>query len=248
MLGHSFGMLNLIPFQVFEIEEELALNSSALDMADDIGSNRIDIERPRRRSSANTHRSNGRPVVSSGQHSPNSHPIPRARVNSMMNRGMHMAENISQSFTSPLAQIFQPLIVDDDLIEEEQDPARSLPDSRNPQYYVSSTPPQPQHLLSYGPASRRRLSSVNRRGANEPPPARRFPLMDNPVSESPHSDLSLQVPQLQEEEIPTAEKILEGEAVNGSSAHWSLKMELMERRQARMEQLLQQLVDGLPAR
>ncbi|KAF8825722.1 hypothetical protein HHX47_DHR6000130 [Lentinula edodes] len=40
------------------------------------------------------------------------HPIPpRTRVNSIMSRGMEAA----QSFTSPLAQIYQPLVVDDDL-------------------------------------------------------------------------------------------------------------------------------------
>ena len=48
------------------------------------------------------------------QQSPPAHiplPPPRTRVNSILKRGL----DIAQSATSPLAQIFQPLIVDDDM-------------------------------------------------------------------------------------------------------------------------------------
>src|ERR1700683_3600430 len=68
---------------------------------------------------------------------------PRQRIVSMFNGG---AEAV-QTFTSPLAQIFQPLMVDDDIREDAET--------------------SPSHLgipsgVSYGPASRRRHSVMQR--------------------------------------------------------------------------------------
>jgi hypothetical protein len=231
--------------QVFEIEDEMFANGSALDMSED-GPIRIDVQQPSRRSSTNTQHT--RPATSPMQSSPpngsHPHPIPRPRLNSTLIRA---ADNLS-SITSPLAQIFQPLIVDDDLIEEEEEGdehggASSHPDSRPS---ISSTPPRHTHLISYGPSNRRRLSSINRRATNDVLAARRFPLMNEPVSESPRSVNSIASAAARSQAIPTAEKVLENEENNAeSSITIGPKLAAMEERQERMEMLLQKLVDGL---
>ncbi|KAI0644236.1 hypothetical protein C8Q79DRAFT_974910 [Trametes meyenii] len=72
--------------------------------------------------------------------------LPRTRVNSVLTRGLELA----QSASSPLAQIFQPLVVDDDLAAEE----RSQSDAGTPGASGAAA-------ISYGPATRRRLSSMH---------------------------------------------------------------------------------------
>ncbi|KAH9840257.1 uncharacterized protein C8Q71DRAFT_483332 [Rhodofomes roseus] len=68
---------------------------------------------------------------------PSSIPLPRHRLNSLVTRGL---DNV-QSVASPLAQVFQPFVVEDENDPEQEGGA----------------------LVSYGPASRRRLSSMQRR-------------------------------------------------------------------------------------
>ncbi|KAF5350239.1 hypothetical protein D9758_007832 [Tetrapyrgos nigripes] len=161
---------------IFEIQEEL--DTSALDTRDDIemslantgdkaptsrDSQAAGTQSPLPNTSTSTSQisqtsqaANGR-VHFQDQPSPSAsspHPIiPRPRINSVLNRGIEVA----QSFTSPLAQIFQPLIVDDDGVPQESE--------------------QAEPLISYGPASRRRLSSMTRRttAADAASPRAMFP-------------------------------------------------------------------------
>lgn len=79
-------------------------------------------------------------------------PLPaRARVNSVLARGLDLAQSVS----SPLAQIFQPLIVDDDFIsgddQHSSEAATSGPSGNG----------MGAGQISYGPATRRRLSSMH---------------------------------------------------------------------------------------
>ncbi|KAM5534661.1 hypothetical protein V8D89_011673 [Ganoderma adspersum] len=87
-----------------------------------------------------------------------SQPIPRARANPLITRGLEIA----QVAASPLAQIFQPLIVDDDLIPEEptQESVDGAPSSHGDGVEVAPAM-GPGALVSYGPATRRRLTSMH---------------------------------------------------------------------------------------
>jgi len=174
------------------------------------------------------------------------HPIPRNRVNSMMNRSMEVA----QSFTSPLAQLYQPLVVDDEL------PVNDSPDQ--------SHRPAPASSVSYGPATRRRLSSMqgpNRRTTNDTggqrqnlnrfsprSPQDNFPSMqevmngaDGVVSDSP---LGLS-PRPGGTDIPTAGEVQEEEGHSGGSLQWAERMEKLEERSERIEKLLETIVKSL---
>ena len=91
---------------------------------------------------------------------PNQPPL-RARVNSMTG---------PQNFTSPLAQIFQPLVVDDDLMEEDDNASEASSPPQNMGVHFPSPPG-----VSYGPASRRRLSSMHRPRMESG--VRRFPIL-----------------------------------------------------------------------
>ncbi|KAI0334571.1 hypothetical protein GY45DRAFT_1318147 [Cubamyces sp. BRFM 1775] len=77
-------------------------------------------------------------------------PLPRARLNSIVTRGLDAAQS---AVASPLAQIFQPLIVDDDgggsslLGLDEQGAQEGAGGGGG--------------IISYGPATRRRLSSMH---------------------------------------------------------------------------------------
>ena len=110
---------------MFEIEEEF---DSALDTTAD-NNDGFSVLHQRRVSSA-----------SSRRHFPSSPPkaIPRARLSSMMNRGFE-----GQSY-SPLAQVFNPVVQEDD--------ANSDP-------YVSGSS-APQAGISFGLVTRRRLMSI----------------------------------------------------------------------------------------
>lgn len=155
-----------------------------------------------------------------------------------MSRTMEAA----QSFTSPLAQIFQPLIVDDE-------PA------------ALDIQPPPQSMVSFGPASRRRLTSMHqhRRGNTDggggqySPPhkamptkegggiglgLRRFPgiIGSDALSESPPTMST------SPSSIPTAMQIKQGEADSGGPDR---RMDDMEQRQRRMEKLLEKIAASL---
>ncbi|KAI0741592.1 hypothetical protein C8Q80DRAFT_1109906 [Daedaleopsis nitida] len=90
--------------------------------------------------------------------------LPRARVNSMVTRGL----DIAQAAASPLAQIYQPLVVDDDLVPvpEDQEPSNMGTAGTAPGN-GSGGPPPGGALVSYGPAMRRRLTSLH--AASAPP-------------------------------------------------------------------------------
>lgn len=157
--------------------------------------------------------------------------IPRARVNSIMNRGLEAA----QSFTSPLAQIFQPLVVDDDtaIQEEPQDPS--------------------QPLVSFGPASRRRLSSMqgHRRVTTDSgngvfsgsphkghSPLKRFPILGSESGDV----LSTSPPSISESPGRTAGQLKDGEADSGGVEQ---RIAEIEGRQIRMEKLLERIAKSL---
>lgn len=149
---------------------------------------------------------------------------PQQRINSMLNRGAE----VTQTFTSPLAQIFQPLIVDDDIPEEAE--------------------PSPTHLgipngVSYGPASRRRHSIMQRNPAADSATNQqhRFPSIGShhggqeaQLSASPDAYPS-------EREPETAEEIQEEESSAGGMVQWAKRLQSLEEGQKRIEDLLVQL-------
>ncbi|PBK69268.1 hypothetical protein ARMSODRAFT_1019246 [Armillaria solidipes] len=163
-------------------------------------------------------------------------PIARNRVNSILNRSFETA----QSFTSPLAQIFQPLVLDDDPIADE-----------------SHSPP---HLVSFGPASRRRLSSMHqhRRGTTDGGHGHHSPTHQRsqegsnlkrtdggsgPLSESPPAVTSMSSPKDRSfMSLQTAAAVKEEEADSGG--YWEKFAEL-EARQERMEKLLEKIAHSL---
>ncbi|KAJ7043628.1 receptor-activated Ca2+-permeable cation channel [Mycena alexandri] len=169
-------------------------------------------------------------------------PVSRTRVTSIMHRGAEVAH----SFTSPLAQIFQPLVVDDGGIPEDEVPSHS-----------GTAPPPPAVVappagVSYGPAYRRRLSSMHVRdqpghGLNHGPALTHMrrssesPRMlvptgpagggDDPFSASPDDRPA---------SLPTAEDVEENKDVS-----WMQRLEKMEARQERIEGLLEKIVQNL---
>ncbi|THH32452.1 hypothetical protein EUX98_g1732 [Antrodiella citrinella] len=97
-------------------------------------------------------------------------PLPRARINSLMTGNLAL----SQSTPSPLAQLFQPLIVDENNIpygfsdyQLQQQTDQSQQQESQSQEHISPTSTEP--MVSYGPASRRRLSSMHRRTGSAAP-------------------------------------------------------------------------------
>ncbi|KAI0731341.1 hypothetical protein C8Q76DRAFT_612655 [Earliella scabrosa] len=90
-------------------------------------------------------------------------PLPRARLNSIVTQGL----NAAQTVASPLAQIFQPLIVDDDLVAEEQAQADAGGVAGSGSASGGGSTPAPTAMVSYGPATRRRLMSMH--AAPNPP-------------------------------------------------------------------------------
>lgn len=86
--------------------------------------------------------------------------LPRVRLNSVVTRGL----DIAQAAASPLAQIFQPLIVDDDIIPEEQQQSDGGAVTSTSGSGTGAAPgpvPTPGALVSYGPATRRRMLSMH---------------------------------------------------------------------------------------
>ncbi|KZT20100.1 hypothetical protein NEOLEDRAFT_1182830 [Neolentinus lepideus HHB14362 ss-1] len=245
---------------IFELEEE---TDSALDMHeydDPFLTGRPSPRRPteRRFSAASRRRptmtpktspsklpqqsSNGQSATSGG--SGGAGPVVRQRINSLVNRGAEAAHN----FTSPLAQIFQPLVVDE---EQAQEPLQPL------------SVPGPTPLVSFGPATRRRLTSVtHRRSTTEPhiqgqhlqSSPKKFPgelsetrghgsLFTQPLSESPGQGEG----QGEQEPIETASQIEENEGPSGKgleSGELLKRFDQMEERQCRIEEMLIQLTQN----
>ncbi|KAH9479382.1 hypothetical protein JR316_0007972 [Psilocybe cubensis] len=227
---------------VFDLEDEFG-NESALDTGDN--GNGVSIRSQRRLSGHSTRR--GRVVRQSSpgrmprystspqrmpRHSSPSKPIPqaRARLNSAMNH-----ENFS-----PLAQVFNPLLVEDDHITD-QGPAMSSG-------------------ISYGPATRRRLTSFVASNKNLAPdismpsisnPSKKFGDKSSPSEQgiliSGSHDL-LQPPQ----HISTATEIKDAaEEDTGESREESAiisRLEEIERRQQRIESLLTRISHSIDSK
>lgn len=164
----------------------------------------------------------------------------------MVQRGADLAS----TFTSPLAQIYQPLVVDDDIVDGDQDNQTAQPS------------------ISYGPVTRRRLSSMHRFPSIAPddhPNLRKTSfqrgqggmLDDSIVQESPRSreDLfdedvgsSRAGPTLTSPVPDPASTVLDGDTTPGISPSTGLILERMsnlEENQKRLETLILQLSQEL---
>lgn len=146
---------------------------------------------------------------------------------------------------SPLAQVFQPLVLDD--VHAPEDTVSDNVSGSG----VSASLPQPQ--LSYGPATRHRLGpvqSVQKRPSQTslwaPRPAvsgrPAYPPLDT-REETLAGRLSASSGHQDEEERPiaTAEQVEEIVEGNGGMTEWMKRMEKIERQQERIEDLLVQL-------
>ncbi|KAJ6518806.1 receptor-activated Ca2+-permeable cation channel [Mycena sanguinolenta] len=163
-------------------------------------------------------------------------PGPRTRVTSLMHRGAEAAH----TFTSPLAQIFQPLVVDDGGIPQDNVP--------HGQHHPPASPTVPAHPptgVSYGPAYRRRLSSMHVRdqsghafhgpGHTRQSSGMLFPAGgggDDPFYASPDQ---------RTESLPTAEEVEE----NKDGGEWMRRLDSMEARQERIEALLEGIAQAV---
>ena len=204
-------------FQIFEIEDEF---DSALDTRE----YSVETSRQRRKSPSPARRPNRpSPQPQNADHTPLSptRAVPRGRLNSILNYGAEVA--------SPLAQIFQPLVVDEDISEE------------------SSGNPAPTGI-SYGPASRRRLTSIQsmpKRTTAEPTqdqssPLRNFLLTDKMVDAK---DVPLSASPNEQDwgKSTTAEQVKEQVSEAGGISQWTMRLENLEQRQERIEDLLMQI-------
>jgi len=171
------------------------------------------------------------------------HPLPaRPRINSLVNP--------ATSSPSPLALLFQPLVVEEDVIAEDQE------DNQNP--------PKAPNLLSYGPASRRRLVSLGprRRGRaliDASPVASTLNSWQHPdtrqlshsLTRSDDGDQLSRSPDPirinpSTSSIPeTAGQVLEDEEKGGGEPGLSRRLEVMEERQKRIEAMLMKLTESL---
>ena len=122
------------------------------------------------------------------QQGPAQIPLPRGRLNSIVTRGI----DVAQAAASPLAHIFQPLVVDDDLIPEDQevsDGGAATSASGNGGGGVSVPTPAiqtPGGLVSYGPATRRRLMSMHA-APNPPRRLRTYSVAGNAPNPNAHA-------------------------------------------------------------
>jgi hypothetical protein len=150
---------------------------------------------------------------------------------------------------SPLALIFQPLVVDDDIIPEEPEEGEGLGTSESTEASVIP-------LVSYGPASRRRLMSLNQRrptqaaaDASAQAAGMRWGAMTlahKALSQSPEQGEQAKD---EDEEIPepeTAAEVEEEEEAGGGEPRMARRLKVMEERQKRIEDLLIQLNNKMP--
>ncbi|OCH85496.1 hypothetical protein OBBRIDRAFT_739817 [Obba rivulosa] len=156
----------------------------------------------------------------------------RRRLNSVVNRTVDIA-------ASPLAQVFLPWAIGEVLPAEEQQ-------TQNGQMQFPQYPPQDSHapgMVSYGPASRRRMSSMHHRppsdGENSnsqrqlfhlSPSARSVVLDTQPLTESPD----------ERAEQSTAQQVEDEHRRDGDTVE--RRLDQIEGRQKRIEELLKQLV------
>jgi hypothetical protein len=191
--------------QIFELEEQL---DSALDIQDQ------GFPPPLGHSRGGPVGSNTYsrvPSQSSRKRDSSPGPQIRHRITTSLNRPLDTAAQ-----ASPLAQLYHPVIVDE-VIPEESQPHSGTRDA-----------------VSYGPVSRRRLSSATTL-QRMLQPSREGDMM---IAQSPdqRSDLLF--------EPETAGETEEKEATLGS-LEWERRLDSIERQQKRIEELLTEVVSGL---
>ncbi|KAL5492518.1 hypothetical protein ACEPAI_3965 [Sanghuangporus weigelae] len=170
----------------------------------------------------------------------------RQRLASVVQRGTEAVNNI----TSPLAQIYQPLVVDDDIIEEEAEQSQTMPPGN----------------LNYAPGMRRRLSSMHRFPPMQPVGAHRRlnsmygqnrdgNLLDGGVlQESPRSadpfapDREGRIEEEGTSPPEPASQVLEGEETSSRGPQVNERLAKIEERQKRLEDLILQLIEDLRPR
>ncbi|KAF9454340.1 hypothetical protein P691DRAFT_754822 [Macrolepiota fuliginosa MF-IS2] len=221
---------------IFEIDAQFdsALDTESNEPVD------IRIENSRRRSSAST----STKMPTRGGHrseSPSPHrPVPRLRVDSLFNRPITMP----QSFASPLAQIYPPLVEN---IPEEQ------PEESNGDHTPSTNPTSKASGASSVPFARKRnlsMQSPLATTARVPTMGHSNPMQFRKPSGSTVGEKSPNLPlspeQMEEYQAPTASAVEEVEE-NAPPADVSLEKRLteIEKRQMRIETLLEQIVDRL---
>lgn len=240
---------------IFEVEEEM--DNSALDTRDYGEHPPAGAAAQRRLSRKSDHHISLRPTRSLKQPQSQPQPLPRSQAElpsahaqpplpqqpgpqthqaSQSSGASALRQRISQishadmtQSISPLAQVFQPLIMDD----VDDDPKEGTPQST------------PAPLISYGPASRRRLASMQSMRRPDPIPIaqRRPPLpVINTRQEPFHGPGSLSASPQQGTQPETAEEAEENSFEDGSMVRWFERMKRMEERQKRIEDMLLELV------
>ncbi|KAI0050965.1 hypothetical protein FA95DRAFT_1554998 [Auriscalpium vulgare] len=235
---------------IFDLEDELgsALDTEDSGVAPPIGRQRsISVSQQRRASASGFRPTMSRPLPTAQPQPQKDEPAngaqpgpARHRVTSILNRG---ANEAAQAF-SPLAQIFQPLVVDDNVIPEEDHPQTGTRDA-----------------VSYGPASRRRLSTMKRPGSDfqqqqqqqqqspgSPLGLSASPLRKFPTGESPgRRTLAESSDSHSVGEIETLEQTEEKESTLGA-LQWARKLDGLDKRMRRMEELLSEIAKNLDSR
>ncbi|KAF8966304.1 hypothetical protein BDZ97DRAFT_1808888 [Flammula alnicola] len=208
--------------KVFDIEGDF---DSALDTGDH--NDDFSSQHERRLSGASMRRLSGSSMRRGGPFPHSSPPkaIPRARLDSMMNRG-----NEGQTF-SPLAQVFNPLLVDDDGMRESYPVVQGV---------------------SYGPATRRRLTSMqsSQKRATSETFANILHNAQAKKSSIEHGILRTQSPEptTQHPGPATAQEIRDMEDTTGENAEqsaFSSRLDDIERRQGRIESLLVEISNSI---
>jgi len=245
---------------IFELEQEIANNhSSALDMeelesssgklGDTLTLRRVSERSSRRFSGQSTYAANmasstsGQSVISNKDaqsdtpQRPPAQPFVRPRMNSLMQR-----EHSAASYMSPLAQIYTPLVVDDDIIEEQDE---------------GTVEPSPPHVSAPG-LPRRRLSSMHHFPPMAPVHiqrklnASRGQGLHEPILQESPASIELAVPKERERGASQPEEVSrvieEEEEGFGSAPQIGDRLNRIEERQKRMEELLLHISQGLISR
>ena len=197
--------------QIFELEEQLdsALDTQDQDVPPPLGRSRSGlVRRPRESVGSNTYSR----VPSQSSRKPDSSPGAqmRHRITTSLNRPLDPA-----ALASPLAQLYHPVIVDE-VIPEDSQPHTGTRDA-----------------VSYGPVSRRRLSSATTLQRMNQPSREGDTIVQ---SSDQRSDLLF--------EPETAGETEEKEATLGK-LEWERRLDSIDRRQKRIEELLTEVASGL---
>jgi hypothetical protein len=195
--------------QIFELEEQLdsALDTHDQGVAPPLGHSRSGLgRRPRESVGSNTY--SRVPSQSSRKRDSSPGPQIRHRITTSLNRPLDTTVQ-----ASPLAQLYHPVIVDE-VIPEDSQPHAGTRDA-----------------VSYGPVSRRRLSS-----------ATTLQRMIQPSREGDMQSSDQRSDLLFEPE--TAEETEEMEATLGR-LEWERRLVSIEKQQKRIEELLTEVVSGL---